>query len=100
MDLLILTPCTVHLFYLPKQCSNGSLDEDVMIIEPSEDPNITSKNNSTPKPEEDVHDNEKTNNKTSDKLIANVQPDKEPKEEEQEEETADFSAEWKDRCGF
>merc|ERR1712012_505468 len=43
--------------------SNGSLDEDVMIIEPSEDLNITSKNNSTPKPEEDVHDNEKTNNK-------------------------------------
>ena len=71
-----------------------------MIIEPSEDLNITSKNNSTPKPEEDVHDNEKTNNKTSDKLIANAHSDKEPKEEEQEEETADFSAEWKDRFGF
>ena len=67
-----------------------------MIIEPSEDLNITSKNNSTPKPEEDVHDN----NKTSDKLIANAHPDKEPKDEEQEEETADFSAEWKDRFGF
>ena len=100
MDLLIWIPCTVHLFYLPKQCSNGSHEEEVMIIEPPEDPNITSKNNSTPKPEEDVHDNEKTNDKTSDKLIANAQPDKEPKEEEQEEETADFSAEWKDRCGF
>merc|ERR1719270_1355847 len=61
-----------------------------MIIEPSEDLNITSKNNSTPKPEEDVHDNEKTN----DKLIASAHPDKEPKDEEQEEETADFSAEW------
>ena len=99
MDLLVWIPCTVHLFYLPKQCSNGSLDEDVMIIEPSEDP-ITSKSTRPPKPEEDVHDNEKTNNKTSDKLIANAHPDKEPKEEEQEEETADFSAEWKDRCGF
>ena len=100
MDILFWIPCTVHLFYLPKQCSNGSLDEDVMIIEPSEDPNITSKNNSTPKPEEDVHDNEKTNNKTSDKMIVKAQSDKEPKEEEQEVETADFSAEWKDRFGF
>ena len=95
MDLLVWIPCTVHLFYLPKQCSNGSHDEEVMIIEQPEDP-ITSKSTRPSKPEEDVHDNERT----SDKLIANAQPDKEPKEEEQEEETADFSAEWKDRFGF
>ena len=95
MDLLVWIPCTVHLFYLPKQCSNGSHDEEVMIIEQPEDP-ITSKSTRPSKPEEDAHDNERT----SDKLIANAHPDKEPKEEEQEEETADFSAEWKDRCGF
>ena len=82
------------------QCRNGSHDEEVMIIEPPEDPIITSKSTRPPKPEEYVHDNEKTNEKTSDKLIANAQPDKETKEEEQEEETADFTAEWKDRFGF
>ena len=70
-----------------------------MIIEPTDDP-ITSKNTRPSKPEEDVHDNEKTNDKTSDKLIANAHPDKEPKEEEQEEETVDFSAEWRDRFCF